>query len=401
MNIFKNNQIKFLFVIALINFLVLSIFADVRTPQFIKHEHISQVTDTGKLTAVAKPTPDNSAGTATTSVALVASKKAEFAYRASRSGGSIIPIINICDAVLSNDKSLLILLESVETTPKKYLNRLVFFDTANKEIVNAFEFTNSDTKYAKAWLTPSDILLIQEFNPTLDKNILNFYPLKTKTFKTPEFSYSLNKPISDLLIGNDVIFVKLEDQSILAFDDNSYLSATQCRGEAGKLFFTPANTVVNLTSKGTETLRLGSTKKLHSVDFNNLQIPAPLDIAITLNSNLSEILLGSNQQIYKLANLNTIIDTNLTTANNIIAFNEKQNFLLTISAKKEQLVLNSINETKNIDYNKLRPQSKTLIDKLFFIGENNENIMILCESGELFMLQKIRKKYTKTLLFKF
>ena len=114
-----------------------------------------------------------------------------------------------------------------------------------------------------------------------------------------------------------------------------------------------------------------------------------------------QILIGNDEVIKNLVNLKTLKDSDFATTNGIIQYNFKQNYLLTLSGKKEQLFLHYPDLLYELAYNTLKPRSKTLIEKLFFLGENDSNIMILCESGELFLLHKERRKFKKTLLFKF
>ena len=246
MNNFINNQFKILFVVALTMFSALPTWAEVRPPQFAKHEHIAKITDTGKLTIVKNLNPETIKSNRITSANLIQNKNYSFTYCASRSNNSMIPVINICDAVLSCDQTLLILLESLEVEDNKYLNRLIFFDTEDNRVINAFEFKNAKSKYSQAWLTPENLLIIEEFNPSTQKNTLNFYPLQDKNFEKSVFTFSINQSISDLIVNGDTIFVKLTNQNLLAFDTTSLVSITQCRGEAGKLLLTSNNEIINI-----------------------------------------------------------------------------------------------------------------------------------------------------------
>lgn len=391
---------KFL-IFAIIISLAYMVYADSNYVQFVKHRHIEKTIDMGNLTVFENPTKENSPSP--NGVArLIYNPNISVSYRASRSGNSVIPVLNIRDAILSDDQSLLILLESARNSNEENLNRIIFFDTANNRIINAFEFNNTEKEYIQGALTLNNFLVVEEFNKKEKKFSLQFYPLTTKKFNSAKNSHTLPGTISDLLIHESSVFVKIADTpELICYQNGLFHSKVNCREKGGKLLLSPQGDIINITAKGTEFFRIGNEQKLYSFNFNNIAIDFDIDFVVPIQGDLMQILIGNDEVIKNLVNLKTLSDSDFATTNGIIQYNFKQNYLLTLSGKKEQLFLHYPDLLYELTYNTLKPRSKTLIEKLFFFGENDSNIMILCESGELFLLHKERRKFKKTLLFKF
>ncbi len=377
--------------------------AETAAPLFAKHRHLEKITDYGKLTVIKKDgatSPNRNRNSADA----VADNGLLISYQASRADNSMIPIVNLQDAVLSEDKSLLVLLESVlNEDSNKFLNRIVFFDIAKGKIVNGFEFKDENREFESAALSNDNILIIEEFQGDVKKRFLRFYPLAAKKFTvSASLAYELSAGVSDFACVNEFVFVKLENHELLLFHKGKLLSRFHCRAAGGKILISPDSSLINITQSFSEILKVASNKQLYSINFYNLGTALELDFAVPIKQDLSEVLVGSDKSIKKLVNFGSLLDTEYSTSNNIIQYNFKQNILLTLSPKKEEIQLYlPEGDFKELNYNTLRPRSQTLIDELFFIGDNNENILILCESGELFVLAKERKKYNKILLCKF
>ena len=379
--------------------------ADSPHVQFLKHKHLAKVADTGILTIVKNPAA-NRVSRSGTSAALVENPFITVSYRAGRSQLAMIPVLNISDAILSADKSLLILLESTLQQSEEEINsinRIIFFSPEYQKIINAFEFKNSKKEYLRGELAADNTLLIEEFCRKENTHFISLYKLNAENYQTPITSTPISAQISDVKSSENTFLVKLENNELLAFSNGELRSRFNCRRQGGKIILTENNDIINITPSGVETLRLSSSGKLYSADFADLKLPKKIDFAVALKKDLSLIVAGTDSEIMQIANLNTALESDLETSKGIIAFNQAQNYLLTVSEKKEELKLEdqATSDITEINYNKITPRSKTLIDKLFFVGDQDCDIMILCESGELFLLRKVRRTYKKNLLFKF
>lgn len=364
-----------------------------------RREGITRNQDLGSLIVLKKPA-NVVALDDKTSAYLVADLRKKFVYKASRLAESLIKEVNIKHANISFDQSLLILLESIPLGNSKFLNRIICLDLVNYEIINAFEFQSEDRELFDIDFLDDYSVVIKSFNHKSKKFQLEFFYLKEQNFKNPEFFFELPENVSDLKVLNGKVLVKLLNKELLVFDSMSLAQRQICRSEGGVLVFDFDNDrLVNITTKGSEIFVNNNSKYLSS-NFFDFPIEH-LKFAIALDDSVNTILLGNDNNIYKLLELKNLVRTDMQTSKNVILLNKNLDALLTLSPKKEMLKLNHPEEVELVNFNMLRPKSQTLVNYVFFVGKNQENILVLGDSGELFKLSRPRKRYEKSLVKEF